>query len=497
VSTSALKNASDESLPSLSKQEEDLILLLSQDDPIWLPQEGPQTQAWLTPADELYFGGQAGGGKSDLLLGLALTAHKRSIIFRRNYTQFKGGDGLMSRAMNVAAGKGHFASRINGLLMKDGRTIEFGGVEDLGELGKWRGRPHDLKAFDELPEFVEQMYLFLIGWLRSTDPTQHTRVVGAGNPPSTVEGEWVIRRWAAWLDSQHSNPAAPGELRWFARLEDKDVEVEGPKPFEFQGETITPKSRTFIPAALKDNAFLALSGYGAQLQALPEPLRSQLLYGDYSIGLTDDPWQIIPSAWVEAAQRRWKPEHKPDETATCAGLDVARGGKDATVLAQRWGNWFAPLEKHPGKDTPDGTFGRQIAWNALQRGGYVNVDVIGVGAAVVDLCREMDMNVVPVNFGAGTKRHDRTNLLKFTNVRAYAYWSMREALDPEKGDGIMLPPDTELKADLCSARWMMRVTGIQVESKDDIKERLGRSPDAGDAVVLAAMPPIHSGVAFY
>jgi hypothetical protein len=44
---------------------------------------------------------------------------------------------------------------------------------------------------------------------------------------------------------------------------------------------------------------------------------------------------------------------------------------------------------------------------------------------------------------------------------------------------------------------MMRVNGIQVESKDDIAERIGRSPDAGDAVVLAAMPPIHAGVAFY
>jgi len=95
----------------------------------------------------------------------------------------------------------------------------------MGELGKWKGRAHDLKCFDELSEFMEQMYTFLTGWLRTTDPRQRTRIIGAGNPPTTVEGEWVIRRWSPWLDSQHKNPAKPGELRWFARLDDKDTEV--------------------------------------------------------------------------------------------------------------------------------------------------------------------------------------------------------------------------------------------------------------------------------
>jgi hypothetical protein len=484
-------------LPSLNEQERALAKLLRDPNHVWRPQMGPQMEAWLTDADELYYGGQAGGGKTDLLLGLGLTAHRRSIIFRRNFTQFKGGEGLIQRSLAVVGTRGHFSSRINGLLMNDGRTVEFAGVEDLGELGKWKGRPHDLCAFDELSEFLEQMYTFLGGWVRTTVVGQRTRIVGAGNPPTSVEGEWVIRRWGAWLDNQHSHPAKAGELRWYARIDDKDTEVEDGQPFEFRGELITPKSRTFIPASLKDNPILARSGYAAQLQAMPEPLRSQLLFGDYTIGLKDDPWQIIPSAWVEAAMRRWHPEMRSEGQATCAGLDVARGGGAKTVLAQRWGNWFAPLQRYEGKETPDGQEGRRIVVQALLNGGYCNVDVIGPGAAVVDLCREVDSDVVPVNFGAGTKHKDRTNLLRFLNVRAFAYWSMREALDPEKGDNVMLPPDTELKADLCAPRWMMRVNGIQVEDKDEIVKRIGRSPDAGDAVVLAAMPPLHAGVAFY
>ncbi len=474
-----------------------MISLARNPNHVWLPQKGPQTEAWLTDADELYYGGQAGGGKTDLLLGLGLTAHRRSIIFRRNFTQFKGGEGLINRALQVVGTRGHFSSRINGLLMNDGRTVEFAGVEDLGELGKWKGRPHDLVCFDELSEFLEQMYTFLSGWVRTTIPGQKTRLVGAGNPPTSVEGEWVIRRWAPWLDAQHDNPAKAGDLRWYARIDDKDTEVEDEKPFEFRGEMITPKSRTFIPASLKDNPILARSGYAAQLQAMPEPLRSQLLFGDYSIGLKDDAYQCIPSAWVDAAMRRWHPEQKPDGQATCAGLDVARGGAAKTVLAQRWGNWFAPLQRYPGKDTPDGQECRRIVFLALQNGGYANIDVGGPGAAVLDLCREVDLNVVPVNFGGGTKHKDRPNQQHFLNVRAFMYWNMREALDPDKGDGIMLPPDTELKADLCAPRWMMRVSGIQIEDKDEIVKRIGRSPDAGDAVVLAAMPPLQAGVFFY
>ena len=71
------------------------------------------------------------------------------------------------------------------------------------------------------------------------------------------------------------------------------------------------------------------------------------------------------------------------------------------------------------------------------------------------------------------------------NVRAEAYWGLREALDPVKGDNLTLPDDPELLADLVAPHWKLSASGIQIESKDEIKARLGRSPDCGDAVVLA------------
>jgi hypothetical protein len=114
------------------------------------------------------------------------------------------------------------------------------------------------------------------------------------NPPASAEEEWFIQYWGPWLDEQYPNPAAAGELRWFAVVEGKDVERENGQPFEWKGETIVPRSRTFIPARLSDNPYLASTNYGSVLQGMPEPLRSQLLYGDFTIGLDDDPWQVIP-----------------------------------------------------------------------------------------------------------------------------------------------------------------------------------------------------------
>ena len=62
---------------------------------------------------------------------------------------------------------------------------------------------------------------------------------------------------------------------------------------------------------------------------------------------------------------------------------------------------------------------------------------------------------------------------------------MREALDPVNGYGLALPPVPRLRADLCTPLWKLTPRGIQIELKEDIIKRLGRSPDHGDAAVLA------------
>jgi hypothetical protein len=80
---------------------------------------------------------------------------------------------------------------------------------------------------------------------------------------------------------------------------------------------------------------------------------------------------------------------------------------------------------------------------------------------------------------------DKSGKLKFINLRAEIYWKLREALDPSTGENLALPPDPLLLQDLTAPQWSLTVSGIKVESKDDIKKRIGRSTDSGDAVALA------------
>jgi len=339
---------------------------------IWVPLPGPQRAAYDSEADVLLYGGAAGGGKTDLLLGLALGRHRRSILFRREFAQLKG---IEDRARDMMGPQASYSATRRTWRLPGGRSLELGAVQRPGDERKYQGRPHDLKAFDEITHFTEAQFRFLIGWNRSAESGRRCRVVAAGNPPTSAEGDWVIRYWAPWLDRQHPNPAAPGELRWFATVGGKEVEVESGRPFLHDGERIEPRSRSFIRARVDDNPFLVAAGYRATLQALPEPLRSQMLQGDFAAKQEDDPWQIIPTQWILAAQARW--QATPPGPLDALGVDVARGGRDRTVVAPRHGVWFGPLQAFAGSETPDGGAVVARLVPGLTTRAAVQIDVIG------------------------------------------------------------------------------------------------------------------------
>jgi hypothetical protein len=268
-----------------------------------------------------------------------------------------------------------------------------------------------------------------------------------------------------------------GEERW----------VDGPEPFEHHGERILPFSRTFIPSRVTDNRYLADTGYVRQLQALPEPLRSQMLHGDFLAGRKDDDWQVIPTDWVKAAMDRWKPDPSPG-VVTSVGVDPSRGGDEATIAARRGWRFDELVAVKP--DGSGTITGGAIAKRTMDVAGEVapvHVDVIGIGASAIDhLEAFIGVRAVSVNGAAGTEGKDFTGRLGFANVRAEDWWRMREALSPERAARVALPPDQRLLADLVAPRYRVTSRGIQVEEKEQIKKRLGRSPDRGDAVVLAA-----------
>jgi hypothetical protein len=458
--------------------------------PLWNPLPGPQTIAYQTLADVTGYGGAAGGGKTDLALGLALLSHKRSLILRRELVNTKT---MMDRLREVVGNVGRFNSSAGFWYNSaTGQKIEFGGCPNPGDEQKYRGRPHDLLVFDEADQFPQHVVTFISGWLRTTILNQRCRMLLCFNPPSTAEGEWLLSYFGPWVDDTHPRPAKPGEIRWYAMVDGKEVEREDGQEFIHKGETIRPKSRTFIPARLLDNPYLMATGYGATLQALPEPLRSQLLYGDFSIGRQDDAWQVIPTAWVKAAQKRWTENPPEGQPCICEGLDVAHGGADSTVKMRRHGPWFSMPQKFQGPITDTGAKAAYLVLKDRPENADwpVHVDAIGYGASCHECLEEkIGKKAVAINVAQATEEFDATGKFRLTNIRTAMHWKLREALDPEHGDNLMLPPDPELLSDLCAPRFEVRASGIVVESKEDIKERIGRSPDVGDACCLAFYRP--------
>ena len=478
------------------KQKRELDVLLATDPVPWRPLPGPQGMAYRSQADVVGFGGAAGGGKSALGIGLALTQHRRSFIVRREATQLAG---IIDEIADIVGGRDGYngQERVWRLPRRfnDGtrtKQIEFGSVPNPGDSKKYQGRPKDLLVLDEVTSIPEVEVRFLMGWVRTTVPEQRCRVLMTFNPPTDAEGRWVIEYFAPWLDERYPVPAEPGELRWFATMDGKDREVLTGDSFTYRGELIIPQSRTFIPSRISDNPYLMKTGYMATLQALPEPLRSQMLYGDFKAGMEDDQWQVIPTSWVEAAMARWaKLEKKPPMDSV--GVDVARGGRDSTTIARRHGMWYDEPTKIAGKLTPDGpsVAGQVIAH--VRDLAPIHIDVIGVGASPYDYLTTLRQQVIGVNVAEPATRTDKSGRLRFYNLRSQLWWGMRELLDPTANTGIALPNVRELLVDLTAPNWKISGTTVYVESREDIIKRIGRSPDLGTAYILASMETPKTG----
>lgn len=423
-------------------------------------------------------------------------AHRKTLFLRRESTQLREIAGRVQELLQTGdrwRGIGY-----GGLLTtSDGRTIEFSGCEHEKDKQKYKGRAHDLKAWDEVVDFPESVYTFVNGWNRTTVPGQRCRVVCASNPPTTAEGEWVIRRWRAWLDPSAGGRAAPGELRYYTTIGEKEEEFASADPVTVGAETYHPRSRTFIPGNMLD--ILKATGYANTLATLPEPLRSIYLKGDFGAAKQDGRWQLIPTRWVEQANERWVERYKDRGPLQAVGADPSRGGSDKAVVAPRYGSKkpdggavIGPLARKMGKEILKGDDMLPLIRNAGGgvKGVPTNVDAIGIGSSVVDCARLLSVpDIVPVIVSNATQWRDpKIPSIKFVNLRAAMMWNVRCLLDPERGPSetrLALPPDPELKADLTAPNYAMTTGGVKVESKEEIHKRIGRSTDAGDAVALA------------
>lgn len=198
---------------------------------------------------------------------------------------------------------------------------------------------------------------------------------------------------------------------------------------------------------------------------------------------------VIPLSWIEAANERW---HAWDDAGRperggphIHGVDVARSGTDKTIIALR-DAWVIKELRESSRETTMATTGRVAGLLNADPKSTAVVDVIGIGSGVYDRLREQGLRAEAFNASAGTRRKDATGEFHFTSTRSASAWNLRELLDPSRDPEAALPPDDELTGDLTAAHWRVVSGGkIQVELKEEIKKRIGRSPDKGDAVIIA------------
>lgn len=196
---------------------------------------------------------------------------------------------------------------------------------------------------------------------------------------------------------------------------------------------------------------------------------------------------LIPLNWIELAMARW--HEMPDGGQPVEiGVDVARYGSDKTVIAVRHGPKIQPLRAHAQKSLTE-TAGLVKLAAESEGTRAVKVDEIGIGGGVVDILEENRTGCAGVNVAGRPSDPE-----KFANLRAELWWNVRERLDPDisrNPEPIGLPPDDDLMGELAVVRYKINSRGqVQIESKEDMKKRLGKSPDRADAVVLAFAPGV-------
>lgn len=245
----------------------------------------------------------------------------------------------------------------------------------------------------------------------------------------------------------------------------------------------------FLPATIADNPFVT-EEYKASLKHLPPEEYKRFVEGEWNF--VDDPNQLIKMEWIWDARN----VEFVDGLARM-GADVARYGDDWSTIYKIKGNQIRKRLQFHRFDTM--TVATAILNEANDpvspvKGQHVAIDVVGLGAGVVDYCRKRGLPVV--EYTAGAKPIARPgSFFKFDNLRSQVWWEAREKLrlgqfslfmTDRKGAEIQLDP--RLIQDLTTIRY--EITGdkvIEVESKDDLKkpDRLGRSPDDGDGFVTA------------
>lgn len=186
---------------------------------------------------------------------------------------------------------------------------------------------------------------------------------------------------------------------------------------------------------------------------------------------------LIRLAWIESAHDRWENDEEPADVVPVVGCDVARHGTDKAVWFVIQGRRVVHAEEL-GRGDLMRVAGQTAAIATRFGARQLAVDDTGMGGGVTDRLLELGWDVDPINFGAKPRDEER-----FINKRTELWWELREALREDRLD---IPRHDGLLRDLLAPRYTYTSRGkLKLEPKEQTKQRLGRSPDYGDALAIA------------
>jgi predicted phage terminase large subunit-like protein len=301
----------------------------------------PTQERFLTsPADIAIYGGAAGGGKSFALLLEPIRHYHRpgfyGVIFRRQSTQIKNEGGLWDESEQLYPNLSAIGSRHQLIwTFPSGARLRFAHLEHEQDKFGWMGAQVAFIGFDELTHFTEGQFWYLLSRNRSTCGVKPYVRATCNPDPDSFVAELV--RW--WIDQQtgFAIPERAGVVRWFVRRGDDLVWADSkPELLAQFGDSVHPKSLTFIPANIQDNPLLLERdpGYLANLSALPRIDRERLLNGN---------WMVRPSAGL-FFKRQW--------------LEVVGAAPESCNVVRYWDR--AATEPRAGTD-PDWTVGLRMS----------------------------------------------------------------------------------------------------------------------------------------
>lgn len=204
-------------------------------------------------SEELLYGGQAGGGKSDALLMAALQyVHKpkyAALILRRTYQDLSQPNAIMDRAKKwlapfVNKGEVHWNGQTKTFTFPSGATLSFGYLSHDNDLDQYQGSELQFIGFDELTQFTERQYTYLHSRLRKIKDSDVPLRMRAGTNPGGRGHNWV-----------------------------KEKFILGDAPF--------------ISSSYLDNIYLDTDEYTKSLEKLDELTKRQLMYGDWDAVITE------------------------------------------------------------------------------------------------------------------------------------------------------------------------------------------------------------------